>query len=189
MPARQVEQVIDGEGALVTTTLRPASITVSYSRKINLGNYESADSFCSVQADVDLDASEEDKSAAIRSAFLLARSACCEQMGIKFTIDEGLVVKEAIERIMGPVEIVAPVKTNGSTSAKGTKAEAWRDLAANPQNWWDNRESKLNPKSPDFSRQSDKQGLWLTYNGQSVVPKGITVPEPEAFHATASEPF
>lgn len=186
---RQVEQVIDGDGALITTTLRPPSITVSYSRKINLGNYESADAFCSVQADVDLSATDEDKSAAIRSAFLLARSACCEQMGIKFTVDEGLVIKEAIERIMGPTEIVRPATPNGSTTSKGTKAEAWRDLQENPQDWWDNRENKLSPKSPDFSRSGDKQGLWLTYNGQSVVPKEITIPEPSAFRAKASKPF
>ncbi|XXG58190.1 hypothetical protein AAC387_Pa04g0565 [Persea americana] len=39
-------------------------------------------------------------------------------------------------------------------SYSADKAEAsWKDLLENPNNWWDNRSTKFNPKSPDFKHK------------------------------------
>jgi hypothetical protein len=42
----------------------------------------------------------------------------------------------------------------------------WQDLMENPGQWWDNQDNKPNPKGPDFTHKSKKEGnyklgLWL----------------------------
>eukprot|EP00238_Polyblepharides_amylifera_P003614 CAMPEP_0196578598 /NCGR_PEP_ID=MMETSP1081-20130531/7470_1 /TAXON_ID=36882 /ORGANISM="Pyramimonas amylifera, Strain CCMP720" /LENGTH=390 /DNA_ID=CAMNT_0041897867 /DNA_START=203 /DNA_END=1376 /DNA_ORIENTATION=+ len=49
------------------------------------------------------------------------------------------------------------------------KEDMWMDLFNNTENWWDNRSTKTNPKSPDFSSKAkDPQGnspaLWISSN-------------------------
>lgn len=38
----------------------------------------------------------------------------------------------------------------------------WQDYFNNPSGFYDNRNDKRNPNSPDFKRKSDGEGLWLT---------------------------
>ncbi|KAK4419170.1 protein OSB2, chloroplastic [Sesamum alatum] len=37
----------------------------------------------------------------------------------------------------------------------------WKDLVENPDNWWDNRAKKKNPKAPDFKNKETGEALWL----------------------------
>lgn len=37
----------------------------------------------------------------------------------------------------------------------------WQVFFANPYEWWDNRNCKLNPKSPDFKHKDTGESLWL----------------------------
>lgn len=48
------------------------------------------------------------------------------------------------------------------SSYSADKAEAsWKDLLENPNNWWDNRSTKFNPKSPDFKHKVTGEALWI----------------------------
>ncbi|XP_043711135.1 protein OSB1, mitochondrial-like isoform X2 [Telopea speciosissima] len=37
----------------------------------------------------------------------------------------------------------------------------WQVFFANPNEWWDNRHGKLNPKAPDFKHKDTGEALWL----------------------------
>ncbi|KAM7259228.1 hypothetical protein ACFE04_014969 [Oxalis oulophora] len=54
---------------------------------------------------------------------------------------------------------------NSAYVSKETKPhkreESWKDVLANPDNWWDNRVGKKNPKSPDFKHKNSGEALWL----------------------------
>ncbi|XP_021820893.1 protein OSB1, mitochondrial-like [Prunus avium] len=38
----------------------------------------------------------------------------------------------------------------------------WQVFFANPYEWWDNREDKLNPRQPDFKHKDTGESLWLS---------------------------
>lgn len=42
-----------------------------------------------------------------------------------------------------------------------TVSQLWDDLRDNPQNWYDNRDTKTNPKAPDFKHIETKAALWV----------------------------
>ncbi|CAN4121584.1 unnamed protein product [Withania somnifera] len=43
----------------------------------------------------------------------------------------------------------------------GKEVDSWKDLLENPDNWWDNRTTKLNQKAPDFKHKNTGIGLWV----------------------------
>lgn len=179
LAARLVETTVNSEGETVSSTWAAPRITVSFERKVNLGNYESASVFVSMQVDNPIE-SDEDRIAAINNAFLLVRSSAYEQLGIQFSIDDAMIVQERVERVFGPVTVVDNASQQSSprsdTVAPKTKRALWEELESNPEKWYDNRDNKVNPKSPDFKRKATGEGLWVEYQGQSSVPKGITLP-------------
>ena len=187
---RQVRYTVDSDGNMIDAGYEAPRLTVSYERKVNLGNYESANVFVSMQVDAGDD--NDGTLSNVRDAFIMVRSAAYEQLGIKFSLDENMIIQERLERTFGPVEVVtgdeakpfnkpvaptAPSKPRSDTVAPKTKKALWEELANNPSQWFDNREGKRNPKAPDFKRKNTGEGLWMTYNGASAVPDGITVPD------------
>ncbi|KAE9586185.1 hypothetical protein Lal_00010127 [Lupinus albus] len=38
----------------------------------------------------------------------------------------------------------------------------WQVFFVNPNEWWDNRKRKLNPKQPDFKHKNTSEALWLS---------------------------
>lgn len=46
-------------------------------------------------------------------------------------------------------------------SDEGALDVFWRDLIENPIDWWDNRESRRNPRAPDFKHRITRQALWI----------------------------
>jgi hypothetical protein len=191
---RKVAEIVDADGSVIQATYASPRITVSFSRKVNLGNYESAEAYVAVQSDVAIDASDEDKVNAVKSAFLLARASAYEQLGIKFNVDDATVVQERLERVFGPVEVVEerpnytevdipqpPTAPRSDTAAPKSKKALWEELASNPERWYDNRVNKKNPKGPDFKRKATGEGLWLEYQGKSAVPAGVEIPDPSQF--------
>lgn len=188
---RQTGYTVDENGNIIDSKYETPRLTVSYERKVNLGNYESASVFVSMQVDAGED--KEATLSAIKDAFLTVRSTAYEQLGIQFTVDENLIARERLERTFGPIEVVEgddakpynaapaapqpPSKPRSDTVAPKTKKALWEELASNPNMWFDNRDGKRNPKAPDFKRKNTGEGLWMTYNGASAVPAGITVPD------------
>jgi hypothetical protein len=49
----------------------------------------------------------------------------------------------------------------GSSSKKNLEEYQWRLYFADPSQWWDNREGKINPKAPDFRHKVSKRALWI----------------------------
>jgi len=48
---------------------------------------------------------------------------------------------------------------------------AWSHLGENPDEWWDNREDKRNPRAPDFKLKSDGDvALWITDDDSKYEP-------------------
>lgn len=197
---RKVAEIVDGEGGLIQATYAAPRITVSFSRKVNLGNYESAEAYVAVQSDIAIDADDDAKIAAVKSAFLLARASAYEQLGIKFNVDDSTVVQERLERVFGPVDVVdeypnytdqheelevilpkPPSAPRSDTTAPKSKKALWQELESNPEKWYDNRANKKNPKGPDFKRKATGEGLWLEYQGKSAVPAGVSIPDPSMF--------
>eukprot|EP00897_Mesotaenium_endlicherianum_P006029 jgi/Mesen1/5454/ME000273S04693 len=43
-----------------------------------------------------------------------------------------------------------------------SKEELWEDLYHNPQDFWDNRLDKRNPRAPDFKHKKTGEALWLS---------------------------
>lgn len=180
---RLTETTVDANGNLIGSTFAPPRITVSYERKVNLGNYESESCFLSMQVEATTDEDgNADSESAIREAFLLLKASAFEQLGIKFTVNEDLVLHEMQDAMArGGLTVssapTAPTQSSNNGAAPKNKKAMWEELESNPTMWYDNREGKLNPKSPDFKRKVTGEGLWMAYNGQSAVPAGISVPD------------
>ncbi|KAL1223997.1 Protein OSB3, chloroplastic/mitochondrial [Cardamine amara subsp. amara] len=51
------------------------------------------------------------------------------------------------------------------------REESWKNLVENPNNWWDNRTNKRNPKGPDFTNKETGEALWLNGSPTWVQPK------------------
>ncbi|KAK4396324.1 protein OSB2, chloroplastic [Sesamum angolense] len=50
----------------------------------------------------------------------------------------------------------------GERKKSGRFDHFWKDLVENPDNWWDNRTQKRNPKAPDFKNKETGEVLWLS---------------------------
>jgi len=37
----------------------------------------------------------------------------------------------------------------------------WRHLIEHPEDWWDNRGTRHNPKAPDFKHRTTRKALWI----------------------------
>jgi len=184
---REVTRVIDAEGGIVQSTLAAPRITVSYSRKIaeahGLPQYENAEAYAAVQADVALDGS--DRHAAIADAFAIAKSAVLTQLGVESTVsDDNVVIEKLIANTGGTVvasKPKAPAARRGSTGTTGPKkdqAALWAELSSDPSKYFDNRNDKRSDAAPDFKRKGTGEGLWLVdRDGTDNVAKyGVTLP-------------
>jgi hypothetical protein len=59
-----------------------------------------------------------------------------------------------------------------------TQEELWQELQERPENFWDNRASKLNPKAPDWKHKDSGDGLWES--SQAAAPSGAHAAQPYA---------
>ncbi|GER54320.1 organellar single-stranded DNA binding protein 3 [Striga asiatica] len=53
-------------------------------------------------------------------------------------------------------DVIKPKHANESSSD-----DSWKDVVENPDNWWDCRANKKNPKAPDFKHKKTGDALWL----------------------------
>lgn len=56
---------------------------------------------------------------------------------------------------------------------KNNRFHLWQILFANPNEWYDNRKNKRNPKQPDFKNKSTGEALWFNESDPSWVKKQI----------------
>lgn len=157
--------------------------TVSFARKVSDGNYGMTEAFMSVQYDIGQYDTAEDIIHTARNAFLQAKAVVFEQLGIEHTLDESGVVVEVARRAFpgsvvepapsGPAPAAAPAAAGGDNppfagdttnpaEKKANKEWAEARLQSHPNEFWDNRESKRNPKAPDFKHKSSGIGVWAS---------------------------
>lgn len=179
-----------------TTEVRQerTKITVSFSRKISPKQYESAEASVFIEAEVGLDATETDKVNAIADAFRVGKAAVYEQLGIGMDVGSKGDISEAraaLESVLGQVTEAPAPRSNARPSTNGggvspwdgldrnaAKKVMWEDLAANPQDWYDNRRTATGAQPQFKHRNKDWNGaLWTEYKGKSVVPQDLVIPD------------
>lgn len=183
-------------------------VTVGFTRKIQVRDYESAEATIFVEvptvpgdfvaADGTLD--KDALVAASKSAFFAAKSVVFEQLGLQMSVTEEGVVMEVLERELGStVEIGAAPRTTEARSQAGAKSggptaggvpappsskdDLWAELSEQPKRWFDNRVGKKNPKSPDFKRKGNPAPGEKYAPGLYLdkAPEGLRIPEPSEF--------
>ena len=50
---------------------------------------------------------------------------------------------------------------NTRSLAESTVEAHWRHLVENPEEWWDNRSTRKNPRAPDFKHKGTRKALWI----------------------------
>ncbi len=158
----------------MSTTTQPLG-TVIFNRKVQVRPYESAEAGIYLQFELpdmngDRDAYGREVLAKIQDAFMQAKAAVFDELGIEFSVEEGGVVREVIREAFGQVTEVAaapkPRQITASTAApqaaaapsadepphdpattdkgeiKANRAWAKARLTTHPDEFWDNREKK-----------------------------------------------
>ncbi|KAG2331470.1 hypothetical protein Bca52824_002650 [Brassica carinata] len=54
------------------------------------------------------------------------------------------------------------VREDGIEESKNGDIDLWKAFFANPDDWWDRRRSKKNPRLPDFKHKHTDEALWLS---------------------------
>lgn len=181
-------------------TITGPQVTVGFKRTLRVRDYESAEASVFIQVPTSPGDNVETITENMKTTFAAAKATVFEQLGIPFEVDPtDLVVKDLLEKHLGGVE-VSPAQQQvavqssgnvpttgaksfggGGTAAPTTKEGLWQELASDPKKWFDNRESKKSERGPDFKRKYSGETLWLTYQGKSNVPEGLTIPDASAF--------
>ncbi|ESQ33734.1 hypothetical protein EUTSA_v10008085mg [Eutrema salsugineum] len=68
------------------------------------------------------------------------------------------------------VNFDVPVRSKYAKQPKAGE-ESWKDLVENMNKWWDNREGKRHPKSPDFKHKETGVVLWLSNSPSWVIER------------------
>jgi hypothetical protein len=163
--------------------------TVSFSRKISVRQYESAEASVFIQFPIptegDADEIRSQTLSNARAAMFEAKGLVLEELGLEFQVDENGVLHELITKNLGNVTEIrntaptdntpAPVGDATSTSDsapysadtqdKGERAanKSWAVARWNshPHEFWDNRANKRNPKGPDLKHKETGLAVWL----------------------------
>lgn len=150
----------DSDGNITATAVKGITWTVQYSRKMGRENYgsEEAGVFAQIEvADDDDLATIESK---VNATYAFVKTAVLTQLGVE-TVADGGVVRDvpANKPAAKPATKPAPRKT---VTKANDKAPLWQDWIDNPDDWWDNRNDKRNPKAPDFKHKKSGEALWLS---------------------------
>jgi hypothetical protein len=107
-----------------TTVALPEQLThtVSFSRKVAVRQYESAEATIFIQFSTDRDASAEEIIAGAQETFLQAKGVIYTQLGLDTDLDESGILVELVDRQFGPG--VEKVKTAPKRQASTVKADA-----------------------------------------------------------------
>lgn len=160
----------------------PRKGVFSFQRKVSIRDYENASAFCSIEFPIDYDDDAEDIIRKAQEAASQVKSLVFEQLGLPFNTDDDGVVLEAIQSLPQPSAPVvydnhptqAPAQGgyavgdqppyNPNTMDAGEKQanQTWgqQRFATHPHEFWDNRGSKTNPRSPDLKHKGTKMPVW-----------------------------
>jgi hypothetical protein len=169
--------------------------TVTFSRKVSVRQYESAEASIFVQFEIPNEGSPEQQRAELlanaRAAYFSAKALVFQELGLEFTVGEDGVIHEVLQKNFGKVTDVTPtelaavamdsqtsatpfaeptatepnapyaVDTQDKNERNANKRWAVARIASHPDEWWDNRQNKRNPKAPDYKHKETGMGVWL----------------------------
>lgn len=161
----------DTDDQVVSSTISTNTVTVGYARKMGRENYGNEEASIFLQTDI----TEEDDMGTIeqkvRSAYTFAKAIVLSELGVGSAEDEGGVIRD-VPQIAAPKPATTHPRTHATSAPvqKGAggsadKGSLWEHWLNNPNDWWDNRENKRNPKAPDFKGKDGTahagEGLWI----------------------------
>jgi hypothetical protein len=161
---------------------------VAFTRSLNLGTRDNNAHFrCEMPFVVQPQWSPVQCAAAAADAFYQAVAVVLQQAGLPYAIGDEGVIHEVVKEFPGARRVDQPEprqdevsdrrERNGSSGARDfphpadlsrpehIRADVWRDLCENYDDWYDNRADKASgdayKSSPDFKRKDDGKGLWM----------------------------
>ena len=164
---------------------------VQFSRKVKIRDYESAEASVFIQFDVDTNDPDQTVARA-KSAMFQAKALVFEELGLAFSVSDTGVIHEIVQNHFGKVTEVTSTVASPSTTTNAeptipladgpetsdtppyavdtpdkneraiNKKWALDRIRTNPEEWWDNRENKKNPKGPDYKHKQNGMGVWLS---------------------------
>lgn len=176
-----------------TPTITPQG-TVSFSRKVAVRQYESAEASIYIQFDIPTEGTADEQRSQLvsnaKAAMFAAKALVLEELGLEFTVSDAGVIHEVLQKNFGkvtevssPPAQIAPAQvavnetpvtadevganppfapdTQDKNERAQNKAWALARIASHPDDWWDNRTSKRNPKAPDWKHKQNGMGVWL----------------------------
>jgi hypothetical protein len=167
-----VETTYDGEDNVTAVHVKPNTYTISFGKKVGKPNYGNEDFSLFAQIEIDPVDTFEDIEKKVDQSANFVKGLVYKHLGVQFGItDDGLV--QAVEEAQAP----APPKRSGGGGQRSSapasrprpsaaeKEAAWQHLLDTPQDFFDNTQTKTNPKAPDFKGKRDTPydgvGLWL----------------------------
>lgn len=165
---------------------------VMFSRSVKVRDYETAKAEIWINFEIPNDDSlsaEELNDFIVsnaRASFFTAKGLVFEELGLEFTVSDNGVIQEVLKKNFGnvtevisapshtPAAISAPAAAEGGdmppysidTQDKGERAanKTWAVARwnANPDEFWDNRANKRNPKGPDLKHKTTGLAVWLS---------------------------
>jgi hypothetical protein len=169
------------------TTQTSPKLVISYEKKVGRPNYGIESAFLSLEIDTPIGASPEECAQLAHSAFGHIKAQVFRQLGVMYGTDDQTGVVQAIETVQAPPAPAAspgprpqapsqPRRQNPPPARNNNDKDGlWRDLAANPGDWWDNRETKKG-RQPDYKHKKSGDALWADN-------------APDWFGASDEEPF
>ncbi|ESQ30815.1 hypothetical protein EUTSA_v10011640mg [Eutrema salsugineum] len=81
-------------------------------------------------------------------------------------------------------------ETDGIEESKNDEIHLWNAFFANPDEWWDKRRNKKNPKQPDFKHKDTNEAFWLGSDTPVWVTRQLELfdqKRPDVFFANPQE--
>lgn len=163
------------------------NVVIRFERTIRPADYESKKCGAEVSFEIPSDFPIDRLSELVENEYMMLSSAVYQQLGIEFTLDPD--ARVLIEAFPGSnVVQAAPAPARQAPVAPATAASpfagaaapvadrpfggaptqpGWAELVADPSQWEDCRQTKTNPKAPDFKHLTAKNakgyavGLWI----------------------------
>ena len=164
-------------------------VVTSFKRHLNLGDYNNAELFMSIEDYVDLDADTETIVSKLRDLASTVKATLISELGLEFDVADDGVILEVLRHEFGQQTQVVPT-SQGSTEMSGRTTTNvsptpphdpdsldWKNSAdkpkldenrawaaqlylSDPDSFYDNRDSKTKNSQPDFRHKATKISIW-----------------------------
>lgn len=154
------------DSEVISTTVGTNNVTVSYSRKYGRENYGGEEVFISAQIPVGPEDTQEEIDTQVRAQLAYAKTVAYTELGLDSTVSDTGIVRDVVQAAAPKSAKGGASKAKAAPAGDVDKDAAWQDTIDNPSNWFNNIETKTNPKGPDFKGKNNGPfadvALWLS---------------------------